>query len=101
MNLPGQIGKQTVKFLSPNFFFQLCADTHSFCDAIHSEDTNLFRFRRNPLALVVAGSAVLSSRVPYVGPIAPKIFSEIFSVVQTLTAFVSPYIVKTQIYFDL
>src|SRR5437879_350927 len=98
MNSPGQIGTQTVKFRIPNFFFQPCADSHSFCDAIHSEDTNLFRFRRNPVALVVAGSAVLSSRVPYVGPIAPKIFSEIFSVVQALTAFVSPYIVKTQIY---
>ena len=28
--------------LSPNFFLERCADTHSFCDAIHSEDSNLF-----------------------------------------------------------
>ena len=34
--------------LSPNFFLEGCADTHSFCDAIHSEDTNLFRFMKKP-----------------------------------------------------
>ena len=31
----------------------------------------------------------------------PLDFSKIFRLVQTLTAFVSPYIVKTQIYFKL
>ena len=57
MNSPGQIGKQTVKFRSPNFFFQSCADSHSFCEPIYSEDTNLFRFMKTPMAVVV-GSPV-------------------------------------------
>src|SRR5213080_3856161 len=34
--------------LSPIFFFKVCADSHSFCDAIHSEDTNLFRIMKKP-----------------------------------------------------
>ena len=55
MNSPGQIGKQTVKFRNPNFFFQLCAGSHSFCDAIHSEDTNLFQIMKNPVPVVVGG----------------------------------------------
>src|SRR5439155_9593148 len=29
------------------FFFSSCADSHSFCDAIHSEDTNLFPIMKN------------------------------------------------------
>src|SRR5438552_6735988 len=33
--------------LSPNSFLEACADTHSFCDAIHSEDSNLFRIMKN------------------------------------------------------
>src|SRR5439155_5634108 len=33
--------------LSPHSLFAACADTHSLCDAIHSEDSNLFRFMKN------------------------------------------------------
>src|SRR5205823_4239782 len=32
-----------------NSFLKRCADTHSFCDAIHSEDSNLFRIMKNPV----------------------------------------------------
>src|SRR5204863_323548 len=41
-----------------------CAYTHSFCDAIHSEDTNLFRFMKTPIPVVVGGPVV---RGPVVG----------------------------------
>src|SRR5213594_821379 len=54
MNSPGQIGKQTVRFWSPSFFFQSCADSHSFCEPIYSEDTNLFQFMKTPMAVVVS-----------------------------------------------
>jgi hypothetical protein len=32
--------------LSPNFFLKGCADSHSFCGPIHSEDMHLFRIIR-------------------------------------------------------
>src|SRR5439155_23280685 len=30
----------------PNSFLEACADTHTFCDAIHSRDTHLFQIMR-------------------------------------------------------
>ena len=56
---------------APTIFTNLsiCADTHSFCDAIHSRGTHLFRIMKTPIAIVACGPMV---RGPVLsGPIVP------------------------------
>ena len=44
-------GLSPIYYLPSSIFFSSsCADTHSFCDAIHSEDTNLFQIMKKPIA---------------------------------------------------